>query len=258
MKKTSRWFVEVEPNTAAAVRLFCFPYAGGSSAAYYNWANILPSKIEVLAIELPGHGTRFDETPMVDLLPILSSLTADISNYVDKPFVFFGHSIGTIISFELCRNLIKENLPLPYLFIASGGRAPHLPPREKQIHALPDKEFILELKKYNEIPKTVPQNYNLITPFLPMLRADFAISENFHFIEGEPLPIPITALGGTNDSLVTEEDIIAWKLHTQKNFNYKLFPGEHFFIKTSQTQVLETVAKTILEEDFHIRRKYLQ
>ena len=38
-----------QPNPAARIRLFCFPYAGGGNATYRDWPQRLPGDIEVAA-----------------------------------------------------------------------------------------------------------------------------------------------------------------------------------------------------------------
>ncbi|MBI5538973.1 MAG: thioesterase, partial [Bacteroidia bacterium] len=40
------------------MKLFCFPYAGGSSVVFNNWKSYLRYDIELRAIELAGRGKR--------------------------------------------------------------------------------------------------------------------------------------------------------------------------------------------------------
>ena len=55
------WFAFVKSNPSANLRLFCFPYAGGSAMMYRTWSDFLPTNIEVCPIELPGRGSRMRE-----------------------------------------------------------------------------------------------------------------------------------------------------------------------------------------------------
>jgi len=104
----NKWIVCQEPNPDASVRLFCFPYAGGSASAFRTWATHIPPYIEVCAIQLPGHETRLREPLMTSLPPLTCALADALAPYLDKPFTFFGHSMGAIICFELARKLRKR------------------------------------------------------------------------------------------------------------------------------------------------------
>lgn len=234
-------FINYRPDTAARIRLFCFPYAGATSSIFREWINLLPSTVEVIGFELPGRGSRFNEPITSDLPLIIKALKADFLFFNQKPFVFFGHSLGTKIAYELCRAFSVNNTPLPKHLIVSGGRAPHLSWRKKMIHTLPDAQLIEELKTYNGIPSDVIKEPEILDLFLPVLRADFTISETYKYIPGSPLPIPITALGGNNDPKVSFEEILGWRMHTSKTFNHRILPGDHFFIKESQKQLLEII-----------------
>ncbi len=41
------------------LKLFCFPYAGGSSIVYEKWRKLLSPSIELIPIEYPGRGRKF-------------------------------------------------------------------------------------------------------------------------------------------------------------------------------------------------------
>ncbi len=77
-------------------------------------------------------------------------------------------------------------------------------------------------------------------------KADFKISESFQYTDAPPFPFDITALGGLMDVTVTKQELIAWKSHTTGNFVYQLFPGDHFFIKTFQTSILQLITDIVM------------
>src|SRR5690606_33103860 len=63
-KRMERWFTV--PITSAtgygvSLRLFCFPHAGGSAALFHRWPLQLPKTLELLGVQLPGRGSRFNE-----------------------------------------------------------------------------------------------------------------------------------------------------------------------------------------------------
>ena len=74
------------------------------------------------------------------------------------PFAFFGHSLGSLISFELTRRLRRQKAPCPLQLFISGCRAPQVPNPDPPIHHLPDTEFIEELGRFNGTPQAVLDN----------------------------------------------------------------------------------------------------
>ena len=81
------WILRPKPQSAAALRLFCFPYAGGGAAIYRGWPDGLPGTIDVCAVALPGRGGRLvtfavalvRSRPLEFLLQVGHHLTADVA-----------------------------------------------------------------------------------------------------------------------------------------------------------------------------------
>jgi len=85
--------------------LFCFPYAGAGASAFASWADLMPPEVELCAVQLPGRESRLREKPFVRLPPLVRAVRESLRPYLHKPFAFFGHSMGALISFELAREL---------------------------------------------------------------------------------------------------------------------------------------------------------
>ncbi|MBW4476050.1 MAG: thioesterase II family protein [Tolypothrix brevis GSE-NOS-MK-07-07A] len=231
------------PNPHASVRLFCLPYAGASSLIFRRWLTSLPTTVEVCPIELPGRGLQSRLTPFSRLQPLISTLTSALLPYLDKPFAFFGHSLGGLVSFELARQLRREyNLSPVHLFV-SARRAPQIPSPKPPIHALPDTEFIEELRRFNGTPDSVLQNTELMELLMPILRADFAMLETYVYAQEPPLECPITVFGGLEDEEASLEELKAWRSHTIASYNLQMFRGDHFFIQSEQPLLLQTLAE---------------
>ncbi|HKG20773.1 MAG TPA: alpha/beta fold hydrolase, partial [Blastocatellia bacterium] len=176
------WIACARPNPRARLRLFCFPYAGGSSASYRPWADRIPRSVELCAVQLPGRGSRLSEPPFDRLVPLVQAIKPIILQLLDKPFALFGHSMGARIAFELARLLRREeNLEPAHLFI-SGCRAPQLPVEDRAVYGLPDPEFIDELRRLNGTPKEVLENRELMQLMIPLLRADFAVCGTYTYM----------------------------------------------------------------------------
>ena len=242
------WF-HAPPNPAARVRLFCFPYAGGSSVIYRPWSKELPRHIDVVPALLPGRELRVREPAYTTVEPLVDALAREITPLLDKPFAFFGHSMGAIISFELARRLRSERGVEPAHLFISGRRSPQEPRRDPYLHDLPDAEFVRELEHLNGTPKEVLAHKELMELLIPMLRADFSVCHTYTYVPGEPLRCPITVLGGTRDEEAPRHELDLWRKETTGDCNIKMLDGDHFFIHQQQTEILriiETALGTVL------------
>lgn len=236
-----RWFVVSRPVANPRIRLFCFPYAGGNATLYAPWARAMPSDVELVAIQPPGRATRFREPAFDRLEPLLEALLPNLVPLLQQPYVFFGHSMGALVAFELTRLLRQEGLPLPSHLVVSGRRAPHWTHTEAPMHDLPDAKFLERLKALNGTPEALLREPELMAMVLPTLRADFAVLEHWQHQEQAPLPVPITALGGTQDDRVPLESLNEWQQHTTGSFNHALFEGDHFYLNTERGALINTL-----------------
>jgi medium-chain acyl-[acyl-carrier-protein] hydrolase len=151
----------------------------------------------------------------------------------DTPFVFFGHSMGAVIAFELGRRLRDDGKPLPRALYVSGARAPqfrlhHQPPPEPSEEA-----FLEELRRLGGMPQEILENRELMRVALPSLRADARLYRNYVYKPGELFDFPIFAYGGSDDPNVRPEHLDAWREQTTGHFRRREFPGGHFFIQSA-------------------------
>jgi medium-chain acyl-[acyl-carrier-protein] hydrolase len=233
----------------ASVFLICFPYAGGSPAAYYPWAAALPDSINVCSVHLPGRGTRLREEPfnrMASLVPVLTDVLTNFLSHAER-FAFFGHSLGASIAFEIVRELRRRGQSMPTHLFVSGSRSPQEPYTD-HIHGLPEAEFLEEIRQMGGTPPEILNHKELMALLLPTMRADFAIRETYAYHEEPPLPCPITAFGGLTDYIVAQESLEDWRTQTARGFSLHMFPGDHFFPFQSQASLLEMVSQRLVSQ----------
>lgn len=235
--KLRRW----RTDHSVQLRLFCFPYAGGSAYVFKTWAGFLPPDTEVCAVELPGHGRLFKEQPFVRLGPLIKAIADSVDQLLELPYVFFGHSMGALLAFELIRELRRRGAPGPAKLFVSALRAPHLPDPRPKVAELSDAEFIDELHRLQGTPPQALENSELMVLLLPLLRADFALCENYEYTQEMPLECPIVAFGGLDDTELEYRDVHCWGEHTTGEFHIYMMPGNHFFIHTARKRILEVM-----------------
>lgn len=243
----SPWLLSPRLDPRAALRLVCLPHAGGAAAMYAPWARTLPPAIDVLPIQLPGRANRMAEPPYTSMPQLVQDLASALEPYLDRPFAFFGHSMGALVSFELARTLRHTRGLEPVCLFVSGHRAPQLPTGHPPIHNRPEPEFLAELRRLNGTPREVLEHEELLELLLPLLRADFALCETYAFAEEPPLTCPILALGGLQDTDVQRDDLEAWRLHTHAACSVRMFPGDHFYLTTAGHLVLNVLARELVQ-----------
>ena len=225
------WISYHKPGPKTRLRLFCFPYAGAGALIFRTWSDSLPADVEVCPVQLPGRGSRMTERPFTQLSPLVEALAQALAPLLDRPFAFFGHSLGALVSFELARRIRRQHGVHPARLFVSAARAPQIPHRGPSIHTLPDKEFLMELRRLSGTPSELLDHEELMEIMLPILRADFALYETYLYSIEPPLNCPISAFGGLQDSKVSDSDLEAWRAQTSVSFSLQMFPGDHFFLK---------------------------
>jgi len=212
---------------------------------FHEWSNGLPADVEVCPIQLPGRGTRMMEPPYSRLSLLVEALIQALLPLLDKPFALFGHSLGSLVSFELARQIWANYQMRPVRLFVSAGPAPQIPRRNSPIHDLPEKEFLAELRRLNGIPAELLSNKELMDIVLPALRADFALFESYRYLSGPPLNCPISTFGGLSDNRVNHDDLEAWRDQTTLSFSIRMFPGDHFFLKSTQPLLLRALSQEL-------------
>jgi len=243
-----RWFPNAKPTATSTLRMFCLPYAGGSASVFRLWPQHLPPRIEVWAAQPPGRETRFTEPAFSHPGAYLDALMLSVRPLLEeKPFVFFGHSMGAILTFELTRRLRAEGLRQPLRLFVSGKDAPHLPAKVDRAHLLPEPEFIDYLRKLGGTPPEVIANKELRELVFPILRRDFQLLHEYKYQAEAPLEVPMRAFGGTTDHYVAEKDLAAWAEHSRRFLGMRLFPGGHLFLNEQRLPLVQAIEEDLRE-----------
>jgi len=244
----TKWLLTLSMVPSASVTLFCFPHSGASANTFFPWISKLPN-IQVFGIQYPGRNSRFNEKNLTTVAEYVEQLLQDdifVEQMKKRKFAFFGHSFGSIIAYELCRELRRRKMSLPIHFWASSRNAPHLPVKSKKSN-LSEQEFLKLIELYGGTPKEVLESMKEV--IIPILRADWGANENYIFLPENPLPIPITTILGDKDTTpdITEENVIGWKVHTSYNWSLKKLSGDHFYLTKDpgQEQIIQLILSTL-------------
>jgi medium-chain acyl-[acyl-carrier-protein] hydrolase len=244
MHNKSRLLVREAIVASPVCRLFCFPYAGGNSTIYRGWQAALGSGIEVVSVEPPGRGKRFLEAPISDLKVLIGEMIKELPALMTVPSIFFGHSNGALMCYELAHELRRQGMPMPLHLILSAKQPPHIPD-DKNLHNLPTAELLEELKALNGTPPEILAHAELMEIVLPLLRADFSLGETYQHGTKVPLDCQMTLLGGTDDPDLSIEELAEWEPYGMHEATVHALKGDHFFIHACREEVLQIVKQVI-------------
>lgn len=226
---------------AGAPRLLCLHHAGGSGAFFARWADDLAGQAEVWTVNMPGRGGRAAEAPITDPGVLVAGLAGAVRELCDRPLTVFGHSMGSLVGFEIARRLRAEGAPLAAL-VLSGCRAAHIhlgqPPGPRG-----DAELIECLRSWGGTPPELLADPRFLDMALPPLRADLMICDAYRYRPGPALDVPMTALAGTSDRIAPEHDVAAWSTHSTRWRGIHLVPGGHFYLVPARPLVLDVVLR---------------
>jgi surfactin synthase thioesterase subunit len=233
-----------------ALRLFCFPHAGAGGAIFLDWARLLPEWIELVGVQLPGRGQRARETPLDSVGALVAELARALEGQRDLPWLFFGHSFGAALAYELALALRARGDERLRGLVVSGCPAPHLAlKRDVLLHELPRERFLAELARLDGIPAEALTDRKLQELIEPPLRADVKARELWTrdtVARGRPaeapLALPLQALGGAADGFVSRAALEAWAAYTSAPREVLLFEGGHFYFQHAPERVTAVLA----------------
>lgn len=244
MADVRRWFTYLEPAESIKLNIFFFPYAGAGTQHFRQWQEHLPRHVGCYLAHLPGHEQRIDEPFFDRLEPLIQELSTIIVPCLNLPFVFFGHSMGALLSFELARALRRNKLPLPQLLFISACSAPQIKDWHAPTYTLSDASFLRKIDHIT-LPAEIRTNQDLLQTFLPVIRGDFALCETYQYVPEQPLSCPISACGGIEDNYVGYEEIVSWNQQTSTSCCVRMFPGGHLFLHSAQDLLLQAICQDL-------------
>ena len=238
--------VVLSPCESLALRLFAFPHAGGTHQSFSEWPTGLPDDVELVSYSLPDRSRGRTGTPYAERSQLVGDLVNVVAKYDDgTPYVFFGHSFGALVAFEVCRQLVSEGRRPPELLMLSAHRAPDLVPR-RLTHSLNDAEFLDAVREWGLIPEELLNDPEVLGLVLPPLYSDLALDEQYPYEResgSEQLDVSCVVYGGSEDRTVTEQELLAWRRHFSETvaFHVEFFAGGHFFTISAREDLLVSI-----------------
>ncbi|MFC9486639.1 thioesterase II family protein [Streptomyces hydrogenans] len=239
----TEWTVRRHRRPDAAASLYCFPHAGGLPGEYVRWSDNLPG-IQVWGVHLPGRTTRRAEPPYTRMNELVDALVSAVDFGRDRPFAFFGHSLGALVAFEVAKELRVRGREVPRRLFVSSCPAPPLPPAARLVHGLSDGELLDAIERgTGESLAHLREDADLREHALASFRADYALLHRYSPRGTEPLDCPVTVLAGSEEPWSSWRD--GWAAHTRAGTNLRVLPGGHFHFREGRDELLDTLRDSV-------------
>ncbi|GIG40588.1 thioesterase II family protein [Cellulomonas phragmiteti] len=238
------WLRRPRPRPGAGVRLVCLPHAGGSAGAYRPWAPLLPAGVDLVCVQPPGREDRFTEPPVDDMATLVDRVADALLPLLDRPYVLFGHSMGSAVAVELARRLRALGADEPARLVASGRRAP-ADAVPGSVHRSSDDAIVAELVRLGGTSPEVLAEPGLREAVLRNVRADYRLVETYRPFPGAPLTCPVTVFLGDADPEVDAAGAEGWARTTTGRLDVQVFPGDHFYLDHVRRDVVHALLRRL-------------
>jgi surfactin synthase thioesterase subunit/acyl carrier protein len=247
----NKWLVTFKRNENAKFRMFCFPSMGANATLFAQYLQSPPDNVEIFAIQMPGREHRVEDEKIYNFSELIEEMAKYILPYIiDKPFIFWGHSFGGLIAFQLLTYLNKNNgNNLKALhFIVSGTIPPNLVKVWKtrdMVNTKVDKEAV------DAAVAIFPfkSDSTFLKEILPLIDSDMPLLYTYYDYGMRKLNCSITVFAGTEDQVIYSNEIDQWQLYTEKNFRRFDVKGDHWFL-TKNYLFIQDKYKQLAATDF--------
>ncbi|XP_008590686.1 PREDICTED: S-acyl fatty acid synthase thioesterase, medium chain, partial [Galeopterus variegatus] len=138
--------------------------------------------MSVHSIRLAGRESRLEEPFANDIYQIVDEIACVLLPVIqDKPFAFFGHSMGSYIAFMTALHLKEKHKLQPIHLFVSSTTPPHSKARQRvpKHDELSEEQIGHRLMEFGGTPKSFVDDKELLQQYIPTLMADAQIFGNY-------------------------------------------------------------------------------
>ncbi|MBM7365457.1 thioesterase II family protein [Gordonia hydrophobica] len=231
-----------KPSNADAPVLIVFPHAGGGASSYRELSGLLSAHFDVRIMQYPGRQDRMREpaaTALTDLAAEAFDAVLADEQLAGRPIVVFGHSMGSIVAFELTRRL-QDADRAPVRLVVSAATAP------SRVASLPkhpdsDEELMAHLTGLQGTGGAVMSSESVMRMALPALRADYRAFDAYESAADVRVGVPIQVIGGADDPVIKPFQLHSWSDHAD-DVEVTVVDGGHFYLNENPAELVAILA----------------
>jgi acyl transferase domain-containing protein/NADPH:quinone reductase-like Zn-dependent oxidoreductase/surfactin synthase thioesterase subunit/NADP-dependent 3-hydroxy acid dehydrogenase YdfG len=241
------WLVRGSGNVDGPVRLICFHSMGVGASLFTRFLLNPPDDYDILAVQTPGRENRMAEPVLQSIDLLADQITPQLLPYFDRPVVFWGHSLGGIVAWEVLRRFRDRHGLEPIHLMVTGTAAPH------RIGKWQTREIMLKGMVADNSPEYLASVSRYVDDLeffksivLPM-RRDWPLLQSYRFQPGAPLHCPITAFSARQDEMVFADEIGDWAQYTAVAFEMIEVDGDHWFLNRNRELITAKLHEIVVK-----------
>jgi surfactin synthase thioesterase subunit len=239
-------------------KVIALPFAGGNKYSFNGIEKHVSKKIDWITLELPGRGSRFKESLLDKIDHMVDDLLSQIMPHIHEGnYIIYGHSMGTLLGYELAKKITEKKLQKPMALFFTGRGAPGFTRFNNKKSLLPSPLFWEEVNKIGGLPKEILECKELLELYYPIMKSDFKAIEDYNYLPMEvPFNFPIHILMGKEEIGIGNEKtplsgMKDWQNETSDNCTFELLDGDHFFVFKHAEPLAKRISE-IAERSFNI------
>ncbi|WP_371482694.1 thioesterase II family protein [Kitasatospora sp. NBC_00315] len=238
------WIRIFDRSPETALRLVCCPHAGASAGTYRALSGALPAAVQALPVQYPGRRGGPAGPGIDDIGELAERISAELLRAdgplgsPGPPVAVLGHSMGSVVAFEVTRRLEEAGVQPVRLFV-SGRRSPSAGlgldlPRD-------DAEILAELRELGGIPERLLARPKYRESIMAVIRTDYRANSRYRAPAAALVKTPLTFLFAEDDPYLDPDAALAWRRHTAQDFRLASFPGGHFFLNEQLAAIVTVI-----------------
>ncbi len=213
--KKAAVFSQLNAPEKVSTRVFFFPYASGTAGSAIRLVKYFPDDYEIHALNYPVNNGH-------DLNSFRTDIVTEMSQHADKPYIVVGHSMGVMFACDAIRTLLANRVNSPEFLVVSGYPPPKLYRKLKdELDRIGVESFIQGISS-SMSKDAIPQD------LINDLNRDITLSLGMP-TESSAIDVPLMALSGTEDPLVTKQELESWQDIAASTFICQQINGGHHY-----------------------------
>lgn len=222
--------VDIATAPPGGCTLVCVPHAGAGVGPFSRWRAQRHPHVGLSVVRLPGRDDRCLEDPPDTMEEITAAILPELTHDRYDDLVLYGHCTGGLVAYELAQLIRRHGRRPPRALVVSSAVVPAVMPGAPRTHCYADERLKAYMLAFTPDGGTDVDDelWELIGP---AIRADLRAAELADY-STEPLDVPIVALHGADDHVISRADMQLWAGYTRSTFTLTELPGGHVLLDT--------------------------
>ncbi|MBD2801582.1 thioesterase [Xenorhabdus sp. M] len=218
--------------------LVCFPYAGGNKISFDIVKKHLSKGVRIIPMSYSSSELLLvSKNSSTFFKALLENLEIQLKELEGK-IIFFGHSIGAIIAYELA--ILCGNRLNIHKLVVSACKPPELLVKST-IFSSGDNAFE-NIARLGGLPTVVLNNSTRLKKEKYKIISDLRILIHYERVIYPRVNCEIHALSAKKYFLAYEDDMKLWINYTNKKFRENTFDGDHFYFREKSKEVAKIIS----------------